>query len=97
MPYEIILSPEAVEDFRRLKATLRAKVSDGIETHLRHEPTKSSRSRIKRLRSLSQPQYRLRIEDLRIFYDVTGTKVEVLAIVEKSEVDKWLAELKKHE
>jgi len=93
MPYEIILSPEAVEDFRDLKANVRAKVRDGLKTHLRHEPTKTSRSRIKRLRGRSQPQYRLRIEDLRGFYDVTGSKVEVLGIVEKSEVDKWLAKL----
>ncbi len=97
MPYEIILSPEAVEDFRSLKATLRAKVRDGLKRYLRHEPTKVSHSRIKRLRGLSQPQYRLRIEDLRVFYDVAGTKVEVLAIVEKSEVDKWLAKLRRTE
>jgi len=93
MPYEIILAPEAVDDFRSLKATLRAKVRDGLRTHLRHEPTKISRSRIKRLRGLSRPQYRLRIEDLRVFYDVTGEKVEVLAIVDKSEVDQWLAKV----
>jgi len=97
MPYEIILSPEAVEDLRSLKATLRAKVRDGLKTHLRHEPTKTSRSRIKRLRGLSRPQYRLRIEEVRVFYDVTGSKVEVLAIVSKSEVDKWLAKLKSPE
>jgi mRNA-degrading endonuclease RelE of RelBE toxin-antitoxin system len=77
-----------------LKANLRAKVKDGLKTHLRHEPTKTSRSRIKRLRGLSRPQYRIRIEDVRVFYDVTGSKVEVVAIIEKSEVDKWLAKLK---
>jgi mRNA-degrading endonuclease RelE of RelBE toxin-antitoxin system len=76
------------------KANLRAKVRDGLKSHLRHEPTKTSRSRIKRLRGLSRPQYRLRIEDVRVFYDVTGSKVEVVAIIEKSEVDKWLAKLK---
>jgi mRNA-degrading endonuclease RelE of RelBE toxin-antitoxin system len=91
MPYDIILSPEAVEDLRNLKAALRAKVRDGLKTHLRHEPTKPSRSRIKRLRGLSRPQYRLRIEDVRVFYDVVGSTVEVLAIVAKSEVEKWLA------
>jgi mRNA-degrading endonuclease RelE of RelBE toxin-antitoxin system len=51
-----------------------------------------SRSRIKRLRGLRQPQYRLRVGDVRIFYDVTETTVEVLAIVTKSEAESWLAE-----
>lgn len=92
MRYEIILSPEALADLRNLKATLRAKVRQGLETHLRHEPAKPSRSRIKRLRGLSRPQYRLRIEDVRVFYDVADSTVEVLAIVAKSEVDKWLAQ-----
>lgn len=92
MRYEIVLSPEAVEDLRGLKATLRAKVRQGLETHLRHEPTKTSRSRIKRLRGLSRPQYRLRFEDVRVFYDVAGSAVEILAIVAKSEVDRWLAQ-----
>jgi len=92
MRYEIILSPEAIADLRDLKATLRAKVRQGLETHLRHEPTKPGRSRIKRLRGLSRPQFRLRIEDVRVFYDVADSTVEVLAIVAKSEVDRWLAQ-----
>ena len=90
MSYSIILAPEALEDLDELKATLRAEVRDGIETHLRHEPEKVSRSRIKRLRRSSQPQYRLRIGDVRVFYDVSGHTVEVLAIVSKSEAATWL-------
>ncbi|MGZ5913398.1 MAG: type II toxin-antitoxin system RelE family toxin, partial [Reyranella sp.] len=72
MRYEIVLAPEAVDDLRRLRASIRSSVRDAIETHLRHQPTKSSRSRIKRLRGLERPQYRLRVDDVRIFYDVTG-------------------------
>lgn len=91
MPYEIILAPEAAEDLGDLKANLRVEVRKGIATHLRHEPGKTSRSRIKRLRKLSQPQYRLRIGDVRVFYDVSEKNVEVLAIVLKSEAATWLA------
>ena len=90
MRYEIILSPEAIDDLGDLKPNIRAMVRDAIEEHLRHEPGKTSRSRIKRLRGLSRPQYRLRVGDLRIFYDVTGKKVEVLAIVPKDEAEEWL-------
>ena len=52
----------------------------------------SAESRIKRLRGLSQPQYGLRIGELRIFYDVTVETVEILAIVTKTEAARWLAE-----
>lgn len=92
MPFEIVLAPEAVADFRALNAALRSAVRRALETHLRHEPTKTSRSRIKRLRGLRQPQYRLRVDGVRVFYDVTGTTVEILAIVAKSEAETWLAQ-----
>jgi mRNA interferase RelE/StbE len=92
MPFEIVLAPEAVEDFRRLRANVRADLRAALETHLRHEPKKVSRSRIKRLRGLRQPQYRLRVGDIRIFYDVTGPTVQILAIVAKLEANSWLAQ-----
>ena len=84
MRYDIILAPEAVEDLCCLPANAFAQVEDAIERHLRHEPTKTSKTRIKRLRGLSRPQYRLRVgDDIRVFYDVTDGTVEVLAIVPK--------------
>lgn len=91
MRYDIVLALEAVEDLRCLKASLRSKVEDAIERHLRHAPTKTSKSRIKRLRGLSRPQYRLRAgDDIRVFYDVIDKTVEVLAIVLKSQANAWL-------
>jgi mRNA interferase RelE/StbE len=97
MPFEIILAPEAIEDLDGLKASIRAVVRDSIETHLRHEPTKSSRSRIKRPKKLSQPQYRLRVGEVRVFYDVSEEQVQILAIVLKSEATQWLAKHGKSE
>jgi hypothetical protein len=44
MRYEIVLSPEALEDFRGLKASLRAMVRDALEQHLRHDPARISSS-----------------------------------------------------
>ncbi len=92
MRFEIILAPEAIDDLRALSAALRSTVRAAIETHLRHEPRKLSRSRIKRLRGMDRPQYRLRVEEVRVFYDVTESTVEVLAIVSKSEAEAWLAQ-----
>lgn len=63
---------------------------NALETHLRHEPAKASRSRIKRLRGLRQPQFRLRVGEVRVFYDIVGSTVEILAIVAKPEAERWL-------
>ena len=90
MKYDIILSPEADEDFKNLNAHDRSTIRDLLEVHLRHEPTRISKSRIKRLRGLSRPQYRLRIDEFCVFYDVGVNTVEVLAIITKSEAARWL-------
>ena len=90
-----MLAPEAVEDLRSLKANLRAEVRVALEQHLRHEPGKLSKSRIKRLRGLSKPQFRLRVGEIRVFYDIAGDTVEVLAIVAKSEAEAWLGQFGK--
>ena len=92
MRYEVILAPDAVRAYRALPASRRAEVRDRLERHLRYEPTRVSKSRIKRLRGLSQPQYRLRVGEVRVFYDVTDEAVEVLAIVTKAEAASWLAD-----
>jgi mRNA interferase RelE/StbE len=92
MPFDIVLAPEAVEDLKRFKANVRSELRSALEIHLRHEPAKTSRSRIKRLRGLNRPQYRLRVGEVRIFYDVSGSTVEILAIVSKSEAQQWLAQ-----
>jgi hypothetical protein len=36
------------------------------------------------------PQYGLRVGEVRVFYDVSGATVEILAIVAKSEAEGWL-------
>ena len=90
MRFEILLAPDAGKALQRLPARVRSEVRDALERHLRFEPTKTSRSRIKRLRGLRQPQYRLRVNDIRVFYDVTESSVEILAIIEKHEAQVWL-------
>jgi len=96
MRHEIVLAPEAVEDLAALKANVRATVQEALERHLRHQPTRTSKSRIKHLREVSRPQYRLRVGDVRVFYDVTDATVEVLAIVPKAEAEAWLARFAEH-
>ena len=93
MKYEIILAPEAAQDLKRLKAHTRSEVKNELERHLRHEPGKVSKSRIKRLRRINHPQYRLRVGEIRVIYDITENTVQVLAIVSKTEATSWLEEM----
>ena len=90
MRFGIVLAPDAGKALQQLPARVRSEVRDALERHLRFEPTKTSKSRIKRLRGLLQPQYRLRVNDIRVFYDVTETSVEILAIIKKQEAQAWL-------
>ena len=90
MKYTVVFAPEAARDVRNLKAHLRSMVRGAIETSLRDAPTHVSKSRIKRLRGLSRPQFRLRVGDVRIFYDVRESTVEILAVVPKSGIAEWL-------
>ena len=93
MKYKILFAPEAVQDFKRLSARDRSIVKQTIEKHLRYEPERVSKSRIKKLRGINRPQYRLRVGEMRVFYDVTGQAVEILAIIPKSEATAWLQEM----
>jgi mRNA-degrading endonuclease RelE of RelBE toxin-antitoxin system len=81
MRYEIVLLPEAIQDLKRLTARDATSIRDALERHLRSEPQKVSKSRIKRLKRLSHPQYRLRVDDFRVYYDVADNTVYVLAVV----------------
>lgn len=93
MRREIVLAPEAVQDIKRLSARDRSLIRDALERYLRFDPDQARGSHVKRLRGLSQPQYRLRVEGFRVFYDVSDDAVEVLAVVPKSGASAWLEEM----
>ena len=90
MAYAIIFALEAIDDLQRLTATDRSGIRAAIETHLRHQPRKESKTRIKRLRGLRQPEYRLRVDDFRVFYDLAEAEVHILAVVAKHLTYQWL-------
>jgi len=92
MPYEIIFAPEAAEDLQQLKANIRTIVRAALQQHLRHQPEQVSKNRIKRLRGMAHPQYRLRVDEIRVYYDVGPSTVEILAIIDKNEANSWLAQ-----
>ncbi len=67
MRYEIIFAPEALDDLKRVPQADANMILDLVELHLRHAPELVSKSRIKRLREVRSPQYRLRIDEWRVF------------------------------
>lgn len=92
MAYRVVFTDNATEDFKALDARWRATVRDAIRVYLTYEPTKQSKSRIKKLRDLRHPQFRLRVGEIRIFYDVSGEDVVILAIMSKEKTIQWLEE-----
>jgi mRNA interferase RelE/StbE len=92
LAFDIHISPEAQADYTELDARWRAEIKAALRTHLLHEPTRISKSRIKRLQGLRRPKYRLRVEDMRIFYDVDAVNqtVEVLRILPKAVAEHYL-------
>lgn len=92
MKYQIVIAESAKEEFKKLEAPWRSSLKAAMRTHLQTTPKKVSRSRIKKLRGLRQPQFRLRVDRMRVFYDVNEEKgrVEVLVFAMKPEAGKWL-------
>jgi mRNA interferase RelE/StbE len=90
MPYEIRYSNEAVEQLRKLRVFDRTAVFDQIEEVLSVNPTVTSKSRIKRLRDPAPTQYRLRVGDFRIFYDVEEEGVLIIQILSKQDCSDYL-------
>lgn len=91
MTYEIVLTDTAKAHYAGMDARSRAMVKEGMNGYLVQEPMKLSRSRIKRLREMEHPEYRLRLDPYRVFYDVIGPTVVVLAIVPKDATAEWLS------
>ncbi len=92
MKFQVIISDRARRDYDALDARWKSTIWDAMKQFLTHEPTKVSKSRIKRLRELRRPQYRLRVDTMRVFYDVEGDRVEVLAICTKDDAEQYLKE-----
>jgi len=94
MKFRIVIAKSVQESFKRLDARWRSALKEVMRTHLENAPKQESKSRIKRLKGLRQPQYRLRVERLRVFYDVNDgqKRVEVLGFVMKPEAENWLQE-----
>ena len=95
--YTIILKRSAIADLDALRKYDATKIADAMERHLKHDPTKESKSRIKRLRGIRNPDYRLRVGDYRVFYvvDEDVRRVDVLRVMHKDQALSYYKELKR--
>ena len=89
--YQIILKPQAIEDLDKIQKYYASKIIDGIEIHLSYRPDFLSKSRIKRLRGKQESDFRLRIDDYRIFYNIDKLEkvVYILRILHKNETTQF--------
>ena len=81
---EIVFSPAAVRQFKRLPAAARGIIKETIRERLsEQDPTEETRNRF-RLRRLSEhADYELRVDPWRVFYRVQGKTVTVELIGQK--------------
>ena len=95
MQFEIEVTAEAEADLDDLRAFDRRQILEAIEVQLSRAPTQVSRSRIKRLRLLESPAYRLRVGEFRVYYDVDTQEavVTILRVLSKARSLRYVAEL----
>ena len=93
--YEIFLKPSAIKDMDGLRRFDAEAISDAMGEWLGGEPARESRSRIKRLKGISNPDYRLRVGEYRVFYSIDEDchRVDVLRVLHKDQTQQYYQEL----
>ena len=93
MAYTIEFARSVREDLKSFHKGDRVRILEAIEVHLTQEPTRQSKSRIKRLRPGTRPPFRLRVDNIRVYYGVMEDtrKVIVYGVVAKERALDWLA------
>lgn len=90
MPYEIRYSNEAIDQLEALRAFDRTAILDQIGQVLSANPTTESKARVKRLREPAPAQYRLRVGEFRIFYDVDEDAVLIVQVLSKQDCQDYI-------
>jgi len=85
MRYQIIIVADADEELRAVPVFNRRRIANTILQSLGTEPTRESKSRIKRLIQPAASVFRLRVGEYRVFYDVEGNVVTVLHVCHKDD------------
>jgi mRNA-degrading endonuclease RelE of RelBE toxin-antitoxin system len=67
--FQIKFTPDALEDLQFFRAYEQRQIIQSIETQLPYQPTQQTRNR-KQLRPNDLAEWELRIDNIRVFYDV---------------------------
>ena len=74
--FEIVLTPEAIDDMRALRKFERQRIFDEIEKQLQHQPAAETHNQ-KRLHPNDLAEWELRVGKFRVFYDVNQAELRV--------------------
>ncbi len=74
----------------RLTRGFSLRVIAAMREDLTHGPAKTSKSRINPMRELKLPQYRLRVDGIRVYYDVGEDYVMIHGIIPNGDTYDWL-------
>jgi mRNA interferase RelE/StbE len=88
--YQVQFAADAINDLRKLRSFDSSTIVKAVETVLCTNPRLESKSKIKRLRQPAPAQYRLRVGDFRVFYDVQDDRVTVLNVLHKEDTVEYL-------
>lgn len=80
MAYKVKFAESAKSHLKSLTARQRRRVIEAIEIQLTHEPLNETRNR-KPLRPNPVAPWELRVDELRVFYDVPADESEVVYVV----------------
>jgi mRNA interferase RelE/StbE len=83
--FQVQYSPAAKNDIVSFRKFDQRAVLEAVESYLMISPTQISRSRIKRMTEPFWSQYRLRVGEFRVYYDVDESQrtVDVLRVLKK--------------
>lgn len=81
---EVVLSPDAVRQFRSLRAAGQRTLPNAMKAQLeRADPARPTRNRFRLRRPSPHADFELRLGRLRVFYRILGDRVLVVLIGEK--------------
>ena len=93
MAFEIRYSRTSHNQLKGLRAFDRTAIIQQIESVLTTSPTLTSKARVKRLRQPAPTDFRLKVGEFRVFYNVVDDVVQVVQILSKPDAISYCQEL----
>ncbi len=85
MAFAIEYSEESLNQLRELRAFERSAILGQIRQVLSTSPMQTRKARVKRLRQPAPTEYRLKVGEYRIFYDIVEDIVDIRQILSKTD------------